>query len=67
MSKLEPIRRLFRQLSDLWHDRQIHLPAIQKAIRSIPARFRDAETSQKRYLIALILFIIGMQILLIAI
>ncbi len=62
MSKFDNARRIYRQLADFWLDRHVHWPAFKQALRTVPSRFRSAETSQKRYLAALVIFIVLMQV-----
>ncbi len=56
------IRHIGAEITDLWRDRDIHWPAFKAAIRSLPARFRQADRDQRIYLLILALLVLSTQI-----
>lgn len=61
---IQKTRTAIDKIAELWSDRDIHIPAIRRAIRDLPQKFKEADREQQRNVIIVVSAIVIIQILL---
>jgi hypothetical protein len=60
------LRPFFQDIADLWHDRDVHVPAFKEGVKQLPAKFRAADPIQRRNLLLGGLVLVLLQVLMLS-
>lgn len=62
MSFRKNLRTLKNQISDIWHDRDVYVPAFFAGLKTVPERFKNADRQQKLSVAIAVIIILASQV-----